>query len=287
MRISDLYKPKKTVISFEIFPPKKDADIDTVYNTLNGLSVLGPDFISVTFGASGERKGTNTTVEIVQYIKNNHKIEALAHLTCAGINNDDVNKIAADLKQRNIENILALRGDEMSLTGNFRYAKDLIAALKNYGFCIGAAAYPEGHISCDNLDEDIQHLKQKEDAGADFFITQLFFENSIFYKFMEKARTAGITVPVSAGIMPLLGKAQIERMIFMCGASLPAPIIKLINKYGNEGESLMKAGIEYSYLQMQDLCDNKVEGIHIYTMNKPFIAEYCINKLKVNRVRNG
>ena len=283
MKIGNLYKHNKTVVSFEVFPPKKDGDIGTIYNTLDGLSTLTPDFISVTFGAGGKAKGTNITVEVVQHIKEKNKIEALAHLTCSAADESDIKSITEDFKQKGIENILALGGDEKA-SGSFRYAKDLIAALKAHGFNIGAAAYPEGHISCENLKDDIRHLKEKQDCGADFFVTQLFFENDVFYRFLEKARAAGITKPISAGIMPILSKAQIQRMIFMCGASLPAPIIKLINKYGDEGESLANAGVEYSCRQMQDLCDNNVEGVHIYTMNKPFIAEYCLKNLNIKRV---
>jgi len=279
MKICDFYKSNKAVISFEIFPPKKDGDIDTVYRTVNDLYALSPDVISVTFGAGGSESGL--TAQIAGHIKESG-IEPLAHLTCVGTEKSGIERIVEDFKRRGIQNILALRGDGAAGSG-FTYAKDLIAALKNRGFCIGAAAYPEGHISCDNLDDDIRYLKQKEGAGAEFFITQLFFENGIFYRFLEKARAAGITAPVSAGIMPILSKAQLERMIFMCGASLPAPIIKLVNKYGEEGESLLKAGVEYSYRQMQDLCDNGAQGIHIYTMNKPFIAEYCVRRLRCAR----
>jgi len=200
-------------------------------------------------------------------------------LTCSGIGKHNVSDIMDSLEKKAIQNVLALRGDEIT-AGGFEYAKELIAALSERGFCIGAAAYPEGHISCDSLSDDIAHMKQKEESGADFFVTQLFFENDIFYKFLDKARKAGIGAPISAGIMPILSRSQIERMIFMCGASLPSKIIKIINKYGESGESLMKAGVEYSLTQMQDLCDNGVQGIHIYTMNKPYIAEFCMSGLK-------
>lgn len=282
MKIADLYRTDKTIVSFEIFPPKKDSDIETIYAAIEGLTALKPDFISVTFGAGGAMHGNAVTSEIVRQIRDKHGIEALSHLTCAGADKS-IDGTVLELKLKGIENILALRGDAVP-NGSYRFAKDLITDLQGRGFCIGAAAYPEGHIDCDSLDIDILHLKQKQDAGAAFFISQLFFDNTLFYRFWEKARKAGITVPVSAGIMPILSKSQIARMIFMCGASLPAPIIKLINKYGDEGESLIKAGVEYSLNQMQDLADNKADGIHIYTMNKPFIAEYCIQNLKIKRV---
>jgi methylenetetrahydrofolate reductase (NADPH) len=283
MKISELYSPGKTVVSFEIFPPKKESGAETVYETLHSLGALQPDFISVTYGAGGSSREGNITAQISQYIKSECKTESLAHLTCAEMTAADIDFIAADLKGRGIGNVLALKGDAAA-AGGFRYAKDLLAALKKYGFCLGAAAYPEGHISCESLADDMDYLKQKQDSGADFLVTQLFFSNDIFYRFFEKARAKGITLPVSAGVMPILSKPQLQRMIFMCGASLPSPIIKLVNKYGAEGESLVRAGVEYSCRQMQDLCDGGAEGIHIYTMNKPFIADYCLRNLRVNRV---
>lgn len=279
MKISELYRRGRPVISFEIFPPKREAGIGTVYEAIDDLGALRPDFISVTYGAGGSAAEGNLTAGIARRIKDRHGVEALAHLTCCGMSAEDAESAAGGLKVKGIENVLALKGDG-DAGGGFAYAKDLIAALKKHGFCIGAAAYPEAHIACENLDLDISRLRQKQDAGADFFITQLFFDNDIFYRFMEAARAAGVTAPVSAGIMPILSKAQVQRMIFMCGASLPSPIIKMINKYGDEGESLMRAGLEYSFRQMRGLCGGGAEGIHIYTMNKPFIAEYCTSRLR-------
>ncbi len=283
MRIDELYQSGKTVVSFEIFPPKKESGAETVYDTLRGLSALSPDFISVTYGAGGSLAAGNVTAQISAHIKEYGKTEPLAHLTCAELSAPDVESIAADLKAKKIRNVLALKGDAAP-AGSFAYAKDLIRVLKRHGFCLGAAAYPEGHISSDRLTDDLLHLKQKQDSGADFLITQLFFSNDIFYRFLDKARGAGVSLPVSAGVMPILSRQQIQRMIFMCGASLPSPIIKLINKYGEEGESLVRAGVEYSCAQMQDLCDHGVPGIHIYTMNKPFIAEFCMKNLRIKRI---
>lgn len=278
MKISELYRQNRTVLSFEVFPPKKEDGIETVYDTVAKLSVLKPDFISVTYGAGGGAAEKRLTADIAQRIKDKHGAEALAHLTCVGTSAGEINRIAEDLKGRGIENVLALKGDNTN-GGGFPYAKDLIAELKKYGFCIGAAAYPEAHIACESVELDIERMKQKQDAGAEFFVTQLFFANDIFYRFMDRARAAGVTAPVSAGIMPILSKLQVQRMIFMCGASLPSPVIKMINRYGDEGESLLKAGVEYSYGQMRDLCTRGAQGIHIYTMNKPFIAEYCTGRL--------
>jgi methylenetetrahydrofolate reductase (NADPH) len=204
----------------------------------------------------------------------------------------EANAAAADLEKRGIENALVLRGDLPAGESVFRadgyaYAKDFIAEIKKSSpsLCIGAAAYPEGHITKSNQDVDIGYLKQKQDAGADFFITQLFFENACFYRFLERARKKGVTAPISAGVMPILSRAQIERMIFMCGASLPAPIIKLFNKYGGEGDGLLRAGVEYAAAQAEDLAKEGADGVHLYTMNKPFIAQTVTGGLKLHAGR--
>jgi methylenetetrahydrofolate reductase (NADPH) len=181
----------------------------------------------------------------------------------------------ADLKGRGIQNVLALRGDipKGETPKEFHLAKDLIPILKENGFTVGAAAYPEGHIECEHLWENIEHLKQKQDAGADFFVTQLFFDNRVLYRFLHDAKTAGITAPITCGIMPFLGKSQIQRMVFMCGASLPSPIIKLLAKYEDNPEGLRRAGIDYANKQLKELLNYGVDGLHIYTMNHPDIAQ--------------
>ena len=278
MKIADLYNKGKSIISFEVFPPKKDAGVDLLYSALDELAALNPSYISVTFGAGGKTKGTNLTADIAGHIKNNLKTETLAHLTSCGATDNDINSILQNFKEKGIENVLALRGDDAS--GKYKYAKDLISDIKGRGFCIGAAAYPEGHLASNNINDDIEHMLQKEEAGAEFFITQLFFDNNDFYGFLEKARKRGIKSPISAGVMPLLSRAQIERMIYMCGASLPSPIIKLIAKYENDPGGLTKAGVDYMVNQLRDLVDNKVDGVHLYTVNKPFIAKTCVNNLK-------
>ena len=268
-------------MSLEIFPPKKSDDISTVLTCVKDMARLKPDYISVTFGAGGKNAGTSLTAEVATTIKAKHKIEPLVHLTASGVEDVSIEEFVASCKKNKIENILALRGDDKT-SEKYKYAKDLIKdlkAVKNFNLSIAAAAYPEGHITSQDLNLDIEHLKQKQDAGADFFITQLFFDNEIFYRFLEKAKAKQITIPISAGIMPIMSKSQIERMIYMCGASLPSSIIKLVNKYGESGEDLIRAGVEYATKQMQDLIKNGVDGIHIYTMNKPFIAEYCMKRI--------
>jgi len=278
MEISKLFNSKKMVLSVEIFPPKSAEGLDTVYDTVKSLAVLKPDFISVTYGAGGSAKN-NITADITSYIQDKHGIPSLSHLTCSGLTKNDLNNIIADFKSKNIKNILALRGDEKG-GGGYKYASELICALKGSNFDIAGACYPEGHIESESLDKDLDYLKLKQDCGAKYFISQLFFENEVFDKFLSLARAKGVTVPISAGIMPLLSKSQIDKMIYLCGASLPSPIIKLINKYGQIGDDLIKAGIDYALNQMLNLKNNNVDGIHIYTMNKPFIAHHLMQGIR-------
>ena len=185
-----------------------------------------------------------------------------------------------------MENILALRGDlpagateDDKPASDYAYARDLIPELVDAGFCVGAAAYPEGHIACEDLNLSVEHLKQKQDAGASFFVTQLFFDNECFYRFRELADKAGITVPITAGIMPFMGKSQISRMVFMCGASLPSPVIKILAKYENDPESLQAAGVDYAARQLCDLKEHGADGLHLYTMNRPAIAATIMERL--------
>lgn len=185
-----------------------------------------------------------------------------------------------------VENILALRGDlpagateDDKPASDYAYARDLIPELVDAGFCVGAAAYPEGHIACEDLNASVEYLKQKQDAGASFFVTQLFFDNECFYRFRELADKAGITVPITAGIMPFMGKSQISRMVFMCGASLPSPVIKILAKYENDPESLQAAGVDYAAHQLCDLKEHGADGLHLYTMNRPAIAATIMERL--------
>lgn len=276
--IKNLYTQDRPVFSFEVFPPKKDDDIAGIYAALGEMTALAPDFISVTYGAGGAG-GKNKTAEIASFIEEKCGTQALAHLTCVGTGREQIRHTLDEMRAVGITNILALRGDLPpggTVGEGYRYASELIQDIRAYGgFCIGAACYPEGHISCDDLEQDMQYLLQKQQAGADFLITQLFFENDTFFRFYERALAAGITIPVSAGIMPILGRQQIERMIFMCGASLPSGIIRLLHKYEDSPEDLRKAGIEYAARQARELLEQEVDGVHIYTMNKPDIARRC------------
>lgn len=221
------------------------------------------------------------TVEIADIIKNKYNIETLAHLTCIGSSRKDIAEILEKLKSKNIKNILALRGDipqdengDFTNTFDYTYAKDLITHIKSMGgFCLGAACYPEGHIDCESLQLDLQYLKQKVYSGADFLITQLFFDNQLFYDFLERLNVLGINCPVSAGIMPVINKRQIERITKLCGASLPVKFKRVMEKYAFKPDALKEAGIAYATEQIVDLLSYGVDGIHLYTMNRPEIAE--------------
>ena len=276
MNIADLFK-KKTVFSFEVFPPKKESGVETIYKTLEELKQLNPDFISVTYGAGGVGVANATTVDLCSKIKNEYGIETIAHLTCLYNTKEDIDRILEELKEKGIDNILALRGDvnpNFELKHDFRYASELTEYImsKNMGFNVSGGCYPEVHQEAESMIADVKNLKKKIDAGADHLISQLFFDNNAFYDFIEKVRIAGIDVPIEAGIMPVTNKKQIERMVSMCGASIPAKLSKVLQRFGDNLEAMRDAGISYAIDQIIDLVANGVEGIHIYTMNDPYIA---------------
>lgn len=276
MKISSLFNSKKTVFSLEIFPPKKSqGGIETIYKTLDGLSEVRPDFISCTYGAGGNI-ADSTTIDICSIIKEKYNILPIAHLTCVNSTKSDIDYILGSLKDKGIDNILALRGDinpDIKPKDDFRHADELIKYIKsNSDFSVSAACYPECHPECENIIDDIMHLKSKVNEGAEHLISQLFFDNNVFYDFVEKARLAGIDVPIEAGIMPVTNKAQIERMVSLCGASIPPKFAKMMSRFGNNPEAIRDAGIAYAIDQIVDLITNGVDGIHLYTMNNPYIA---------------
>lgn len=275
MKISELFK-EKTVLSFEIFPPKPAADESVIYETLDGLTGLHPDFISVTYGAGGGKNGSKT-IKIASDVKNRYGIESVAHLPCISITKNQVVQILDSLKENGIENILALRGDISTDTvpaGDFSHASELIEFIRErYDFNIIAACYPEGHPDSKSIIEDINFLKQKVDCGVSHLITQLFLDNNYFYEFCECATIAGIDVPIEAGIMPVTNKAQIERMVKLCGVHLPKKFIKMMERYENNPVALRDAGIAYAIDQIVDLISQDVNGIHLYTMNNPYVAK--------------
>ena len=274
MKTSELFR-EKTVFSLEIFPPKPEADESVIYDTLAQLSDINPDFISVTYGAGGGKNGSKT-IKIASDIINKYGIESTAHLPCISLTKNALTEILDTLQNEGIENILALRGDITDNTvpaGDFSHASDLITFIKdNYDLNVIAACYPEGHPESPDPDSDIQYLKNKVDCGADHLITQMFFDNRNFYSFRDRARLAGIDVPIEAGIMPVTNKRQINRMVRMCGVSFPQKFVRVLEKYGDDPVAMRDAGIAYAVDQMTDLIAEGVDGIHLYTMNDPYVA---------------
>ena len=276
MKIQNLFGKEKTVFSFEVFPPKKDSPIESVYGKLEEICALKPDFISVTYGAGGSGAHSRTC-EIAAKIKHDFGVESVAHLTCVNNTKKMIDETLEDFKAHGIENILALRGDYIEGVEpqkDFRFASELCAYIRSKGdFDVGGACYPEVHVAAANEVEDVLNLKKKVDAGAQHLISQLFFDNALFYRFLERTQIAGIHVPIEAGIMPVTNKKQIERMVSLCGASLPPKFAKMMQKYESKPEALRDAGIAYAVEQIVDLIANGVDGIHLYTMNNPYVAE--------------
>lgn len=276
--IKKCFQQKRPVISFEVFPPKKEDDFANAFTVLDSLSELHPDFISVTYGAGGSK--SKKTVEIASYIQNQLHIPALAHLTCVGSRRQDIDTIAAQLQENGISHVMALRGDrpadmsdEIYDGREFTHASDLIRYLSsNTSLHMGGACYPEKHYEAATMEEDLQNLRKKCEAGAEFLISQLFFDNESFYRFLEQARAAGIQAPISAGIMPITTPKQIGTTVTLSGSSVPKKLADIIASYGDDPADMRKAGIEYAIGQIQDLKDSGVDGIHIYTMNRPKVA---------------
>ncbi|TDT72564.1 5,10-methylenetetrahydrofolate reductase (NAD(P)) [Hypnocyclicus thermotrophus] len=275
MKIKDIYmqkkESKKPVFSFEIFPPNSKHPIDTIYNTIDELSKFNPDFISVTYGAGGSTRGR--TVEIASRIKNKYNIESLAHLTCIEAKKNEIDDILYKLKENNIENILALRGDHPidrePIKGDFNYASDLITYIKNKNmdFSLGGAYYPEGHFETNDL-MDLFNLKRKVDLGAEFLISQIFLDNEILYRFKEKTDKLGINVPFAAGIIPVTNAKQMKRIFSLSHCSISPKFKRILDKYEHNPEALKEAGIAYATEQIIDLVAWGIDGIHLYTMNK-------------------
>lgn len=270
MKIKELFKQKQPTISFEVFPPNKIYTLEKVYEVIDELSLLKPDFMSVTYGAGGSTR--RNTVDIASKIKNINNIEALAHLTCIGATKKEIDEILKDLNKNNIENIMALRGDIPqeceNKIGEFSHANDLIKYIKEYGdFSIGGAFYPEGHQETNDL-LDLFNLKTKVDSGTDFLISQIFFENEKFYEFKEKLGKLNIKTPLIAGVMPITNGKQIRRITSMCGCSIPEKLKKILDRYEDNPIAMREAGIAYAMEQIIELISDDIAGIHIYTMNR-------------------
>ncbi len=288
MKVSELLKTDQVTISVELFPPKKGSQLENYKAIVGQMAELKPSYISCTYGATG---GTSDyTVEIADTI-NSYGIPAIAHLTCASSTKDKVQSVIKELKERNIENILALRGDipenaDFPLPDQYHHAIELIGEIKEIGdFCIGGACYPEGHPEADTMEEDLQHLKEKVDAGCDYLTTQMFFDNNVYYRFLYKALAKGINVPVVPGIMPVTNATQVKRTISLTGNLVPAKFLSIVDRFGSDPEAMKQAGIAYATEQIIDLIANGVNHIHIYSMNKPDVAGAIMDNLSKIYVR--
>ncbi|MBQ2325656.1 MAG: methylenetetrahydrofolate reductase [Clostridia bacterium] len=286
MKISELLKKDTLSISFEVFPPKTDFSFDTVKTATEEIAKLRPAFMSVTYGAGG---GTSKyTLDIAKNIKSLYGVPTLAHLTCVSSTRETVKQKIADIKEAGIQNVMALRGDIPSDRMNedrskwdYTYAVELIEELTQSGgdFCIGAACYPEVHPESANQREDILHLKEKVAAGASFLTTQMFFDNNLLYNFLYKIREAGITVPVIPGIMPITNANQVERAVKLSSSFMPQRFKSLVDKFGHDPAAMKQAGIAYATDQIIDLYANGITNVHVYSMNKPDVAEKIKNNL--------
>jgi methylenetetrahydrofolate reductase (NADPH) len=275
MRIDEILGLGKPTVSFEFFPPKNEAGFAALYQTIDELRPLRPSYVSVTYGAGGSTR--EKTVELVTRIQTEIGIRAMAHLTCVGHTADEIGRILDELWEKGIRNVLALRGDPpvgqstfVPTAGGFSYADELVAYVRSRhaGLCVGVAGYPEGHPQCLNRTRDLENLKRKIDNGGCFIITQLFFDNADFYRFVESARRMGIKVPIIAGIMPILNVAQIKRFVTMCGAKIPHPLLTKLELLEHDPEAIYSAGVEYATRQCQDLLFHGADGVHFYTLNK-------------------
>ena len=280
MKLTELFDKNKLSLSFEVFPPKTDTAFESVKQATEEIAKLRPSFMSVTYGAGG---GTSKyTLDIAKNIKERYGVATLAHLTCVSSTKETVKQRIADMKEAGIENVMALRGDltpqlEASDRSHwaYRHAVDLIRDLKESGadFCIGGACYPEIHPESANQKEDIKYLKEKADAGCSFLTTQMFFDNNLLYNFLYKIREAGITVPIIPGIMPITNANQVERAVKLSGSFMPQRFKSLVDKFGSSPAAMKQAGIAYATDQIIDLFANGITNIHVYSMNKPDVAE--------------
>lgn len=274
MRIDQLFGKNLPTLSFEFFPPKTEDGFAALYRTINELRPLRPSFVSITYGAGGSTRAK--TVELTERVQAEIGFRAMAHLTCVGHTREEIGAILDDLYAKGVRNVLALRGDPPAgsahftpTPGGFAYSQELVRFIRGrHDFCIGVAGYPEGHPTCLNLIRDLEHLKGKVDAGANFITTQLFFDNADFFRWRDRARAMGVTVPIVAGIMPIGNVAQIKRFVSMCGAKIPHPLLLRLESLEADPEAVYRAGVEYAVQQCRELLAAGVDGLHFYTLNK-------------------
>lgn len=283
MKIIDIISSKKPSLSFEVFPPKNSDTYESVSEAAFEIAKIKPSFMSVTYGAGG---GTGDyTISIAKGIMD-LGVTPIAHLTCVASSKEKISSQIELLKENGIENILALRGDKpanmetLPENPDFRYASELITEIKKHGdFCIGGACYPEGHVECATLQEDIKNIKIKVDSGCQFLTTQMFFDNNILYSYLYKLREAGVNVPVIAGIMPVTNANQIKRITKLSGTFLPGRFRRIVDRFGDNPEAMSSAGIAYATEQIIDLIANGVNAVHVYSMNKPYVAQKIAENL--------
>jgi methylenetetrahydrofolate reductase (NADPH) len=287
MKIRNRLNPSNPCYSFEFFPPKSDQGVHNLLRTVEELAPLDPGFVSVTYGAGG---GTRSrTLELVTRIKESTGIEAMAHLVCAGHTKDELRALLDRLAEAKIENVLVLRGDPPAGSstfdpgpGGFRYASELVEFIRahDYPFCLGGAAYPEGHIETPSREDDLRHLKSKVDAGLDFVITQLFFDNAFYFDFVERARRVGINVPIVPGIMPITNFEQLHRFVRMCGATVPMRLTLQLERLRDDPGALMQLGVAHATVQCMELLHRGVPGIHFYTLNQSPATRLIVTALR-------
>ncbi len=275
MKINELFKQKEQTLSFEVFPPKRSENFDSISQAVSEIAALSPHYMSVTYGAGGTNKGF---AKQIAGMLSEHNVPTLSHLTCIGTSKEDIKTTLSELSDLGIENILALRGDfpegTSETNGDFNHANELISYIKECGdFCIGGACYPEMHPESENVKKDIENLKRKVDSGCDFLVTQMFFDNNILYNYLFKIREAGITVPVVAGIMPVTHAKQMKSICSLSGTKTPAKFRAILDKFGDNENAMRQAGIAYATEQIIDLLANGIGHIHVYSMNKPFVAK--------------
>lgn len=277
MKISNILEEKKVTLSFEVFPPKTDADFESVKRAADRVAELKPDYMSVTYGAGGST--SENTFAIAKSIQDNFDVTTIAHLTCVGATKTSINNSLTEMRNAGIENILALRGDKPNwMEGepftDYHYASELVQTIKEFGgFCIGGACYPEGHPDSINKSEDIENLKKKVLAGCEFLTTQMFFDNNIYYNFLYRVRSAGIEVPVIPGIMPITRAIQVKNAIKLSGCNMPERFKSIVDRFGSDKDAMMQAGIIYASEQIIDLIANGINHIHIYSMNNAQVVK--------------
>lgn len=287
MKIRNCLNPSKPSFSFEFFPPKTDAGVASLLRTLEELAPLEPGFVSVTYGAGGSTR--DRTVDLVTHIKQQTGIEAMAHLTCVGHTRDELRDVLRRLDAAGIENVLLLRGDPPQgqtafepVPGGFRYAEELVRFVReeDFNFCLGGACYPEGHVETASREDDLKHLKAKVDAGMDFVVTQLFFDNAFYFDFVERARRAGINVPIVPGIMPITNYEQVQRFTRMCGATVPMRLALQMERVKDQPDAVVQLGVAHATVQCVELLSRGVPGIHFYTLNKSPATRMIVGALK-------